>query len=405
MRSRIDSAQVIVSSPGRNYVTLKITTSDGIVGWGDATVNGRELAVVSYLRDHVVPLLIGRDANRIEDTWQFLYRSAYWRRGPITMAAIGAVDLALWDIKGKSVGQPVYQLLGGAVRDKLLTYTHAQGRDVSQLAESVDEKLESGFRAVRVQSGVSTLKTVYGVAGVGDAYEPAQRSVVAPEEQWDTKAYLREIPGILHAIRDHVGPEVQLLHDAHHRLSPIQAAQLGKRIEDVDLFWLEDVTPAENQEALKLVRQQTSVPLAIGEVFNTIWDCKDLIISQSIDYIRTCVMHAGGISHVRRIFDLADLYGIQGAPHGPSDVSPITMSASMHMGFAVRNFGIQEYMGYPAEAAEVFSTSYAFDAGHFTLGDAPGLGVDFDEAAAARYPYVPAYLPYARHLDGTVADW
>ncbi|MFT3875852.1 MAG: D-galactonate dehydratase family protein [Propioniciclava sp.] len=405
MTQRITSADVIITSPGRNYVTLKIVTSDGVVGWGDATVNGRELAVASYLADHVVPLLIGREADRIEDTWQFLYRSAYWRRGPVTMAAIGAVDLALWDIKGKSLGVPVYQLLGGAVRDRILTYTHTTGRDIAELKESVAEKLEAGFRAIRVQSGVPGLNRVYGVNDRGGAYEPAQRSAVAPEEDWDSDLYLKTAPAMLEEIRAHVGPDIKLLHDVHHRLTPIQAARLGKAIEHVGLFWLEDVTPGENQEILHLVRQHTTVPLAIGEVFNTIWDVKDFILTQSIDFIRTCVMHAGGLSHVRKIFDLGDLYGIQGAPHGPSDVSPITMAASMQLGLAQRNFGIQEYMGYPDLAKDVFTTSYTFADGYFTLGDAPGLGVDFDEEAAKKYPYEAAYLPYARRLDGTVADW
>lgn len=405
MTQRIDSAEVILTSPGRNYVTLKIVTSDGVVGWGDATVNGRELAVASYLSDHVIPLLIGTDATRIEDTWQFLYRSAYWRRGPITMASIGAVDLALWDIKGKSLGVPVYQLLGGAVRDRLLTYTHTTGRDTSELQEDVDRKLEEGFLAVRVQSGVPGLETVYGMSASGGAYEPARRTGTAPEELWDSELYLEAAPDMLHGIRAHVGPDVKLLHDVHHRLTPVQAARLGKEIEDVHLFWLEDVTPAENQEILRLVRSHTTVPLAIGEVFNTIWDAKDLIISQSIDYIRTCVMHAGGISHARKIFDFADLYGVQAGPHGPSDVSPITMAASIQLGFAQRNYGIQEFMGYPEIVGNVFTTSYSFDHGYWRVDETPGLGVDFNEVEARKFPYERAYLPYARRLDGTVADW
>jgi mannonate dehydratase len=153
MSSTIMSAEVILTSPSRNFVTLKVTTDDGVVGWGDATLNGRELAVASYLRDHIAPLLIGRDAQRVEDTWQYFYRGVYWRRGPVTMAAIGAVDLALWDIKGKIAGQPVYQLLGGAVRNRILTYTHATGWDLSALLDSVDEKLDRGFLAVAPSRG------------------------------------------------------------------------------------------------------------------------------------------------------------------------------------------------------------------------------------------------------------
>jgi mannonate dehydratase len=404
MSSTIISAEVILTSPSRNFVTLKVTTDDGVVGWGDATLNGRELAVASYLRDHIAPLLIGRDAQRVEDTWQYFYRGVYWRRGPVTMASIGAVDLALWDIKGKIAGQPVYQLLGGAVRDRILTYTHATGWDLPALLDSVDEKLDRGFLAVRAQSGVPGLDTVYGVHRGAVSYEPAGRGARPFEETWDTEAYLRHAPVVLAGVREHVGPEVKLLHDAHHRLTPIQAARLGKALEPVDLYWLEDVTPAENQEVLRLVREHTTTPLAIGEVFN-IWDCKDLIMGQHIDYIRTCVMHSGGISHARRIFDLAALYQIGAAPHGPSDVSPITLAASLHLGLATPNFAIQEFMGYDPLVDEVFEHAYSYSDGYLHPGDAPGLGVQLNEELAALYPYDPAYLPVARKRDGTMSDW
>jgi len=405
MTNRIRSAEVIVTSPGRNFVTLKVVTEEGIVGWGDATVNGRELATASYLRDHVAPLLVGRDPDRIEDTWQFLYRGAYWRRGPITMAAIGAVDLALWDIRGKALGQPVYNLLGGAVRESILSYTHATGWSIEELKDSVDEVLARGFRAVRAQSGVPGLETVYGVHRGERSYEPAGRGKGPTEEIWDTRAYLRHAPRVLTAIREHVGEDIELLHDAHHRLRPIEAAQLGKDLEAVRLFWLEDVTPGENQEALDLVRRHTTTPLALGEVFNTIWDFKDLITSQNIDFIRSSVMHAGGISHSRRINDLAALWQIQVAPHGPSDVSPITMAASLHLDLATPNLGIQEHMGYPEVTHEVFRASYTCADGVLHPGDAPGLGVEVDEQAAAQFPYETAYLPVARRQDGTMTDW
>ena len=405
MSATIASVDVLVCSPSRNFVTLKVTTTDGVVGWGDATLNGRELAVAAYLRDHVAPLLVGRDAERIEDTWQYLYRGAYWRRGPVTMASIGAVDLALWDIKGKVLGCPVYQLLGGAVRDHVLSYTHATGRDLPQLLESVDQKRERGFRAVRSQFGVPGLDTVYGVPRDVAGYEPAGRGAAPVVEVWDTDSYLRHAPEVLGGVREHVGPELHLLHDAHHRLAPIQAARLAKDLEPVRLFWLEDVTPAEDQEALRLVRQHSTTPLAIGEVFTTIWDCKDLISSQSIDYIRTAVMHAGGISHARRIFDYAAVHHVRAGPHGPSDVSPISLAASLHLGLATPSFGIQEYMGYDPVVETVFRPGYTYADGYLHPGDAPGLGVDVDEDAAAAHPYEPAYLPVARTRDGAMTDW
>ncbi|UKA60602.1 D-mannonate dehydratase ManD [Arthrobacter sp. FW306-2-2C-D06B] len=405
MTRKIVDVDVIVTSPSRNFVTLKITTDDGIIGWGDATLNGRELSVASYLRDHLAPALLGRDPDRIEDTWQYFYRGAYWRRGPVTMAAIGAIDLALWDIKGKALDVPVYQLLGGAARDKILTYTHATGWDLPELLDSVDRRREQGFRAVRAQSGVPGLDKVYGVTKGAAGYEPAGRGAGPVEEDWDTSAYLRHAPKVLTAVREHVGPELKLLHDVHHRLNPTEAARLARSLEDVDLFWLEDVTPAENQRLLRTLRQQTTIPLAIGEVFNTIWDCEQLITERLIDFIRTAVVHAGGISHVRKILALAEVYQIKGAPHGPSDVSPINLSASLHLGLATTNFAIQEYMGYDPLVSEVFQSSFRFEDGYLHPGEEPGLGVHIDEAAAARFPYKQAYLPIARELDGSMKDW
>ncbi|MBO0802882.1 MAG: D-galactonate dehydratase family protein [Nocardiopsaceae bacterium] len=404
---KISDAQVIITSPGRNFVTLMVTTDDGVTGLGDATVNGRELAVASYLRDHVAPLLIGRDPHRIEDTWQYLYKGAYWRRGPVTMAAIAAVDMALWDIKGKVAGLPVYQLLGGASRDGVLVYCHASGSDIPELFDSVERHLELGYRAVRIQSAVPGLGKIYGAGpGVSSGrYEPAGRGAAPSEETWDTGAYLRHIPGVFEKVRERFGPDLPLLHDAHHRLTPIQAARLGRDLEPYDLFWLEDVTPAEDQEALRLVRQHTTTPLAIGEVFNSIFDCERLIRERLIDYIRVAAVHAGGITHLKRIFALAELYGVKSGSHGPTDVSPVTMAAATHLDLAIPNFGIQEHMRHEPLVDEVFPHAYRFDDGYLHPGDEPGLGVRIDTERAARYPYEPAYLPVNRLADGTVHDW
>lgn len=404
---KISDAQVIVTSPGRNFVTLKVVTDDGVTGLGDATLNGRELAVASYLRDHIVPLLVGRDPHRIEDTWQYLYRGAYWRRGPVTMAAIAAVDVALWDIKGKVAGLPVYQLLGGASRDGVLAYCHANGNDMAELADSIQRHLAMGYRAVRVQSAVPGIRKIYGVADpmASGRYEPATRAAQPAQETWDTGAYLRHIPRVFEEVRERFGAELPLLHDAHHRLTPVQAARLGKDLEPYDLFWLEDVTPAENQDALRLVRQHTTTPLAIGEVFNSIWDCQRLITERLIDYIRTSVVHAGGITHLRRIFGLAELYGVKSGSHGPTDVSPVTMAAAVHVDLAIPNFGIQEHMRHEPIVDEVFPHAHRFRDGYLHPGEEPGLGVTIDEALAARYPYEPAYLPVSRLADGTMSDW
>jgi len=409
---KIEHAEVIVTSPNRNYVTLRITTDDGLVGLGDATLNGRELSVVSYLADHIVPLLIGRDAAAIEDTWQFLYRSAYWRRGPVTMTAISAVDVALWDIKAKAANMPLYQLLGGASRTGLLAYGHASGKETPELFDSISSHLEQGFKAIRVQSGVPGLNAIYGIAsaptGVGGKrydYEPAQRTPLPAEEDWDTPSYLRHLPTVFEAVRNEFGPELPLLHDGHHRMTPIQAAKLGKSLEPYDLFWLEDCTPAENQEALRLVRQHTTTPLAIGEIFNTVWDYQTLIREQLFDYVRASVTHAGGISHLKKIVDFAAQYQIKTGFHGPTDVSPVGMAAAMHLGLAVHNFGIQEYMKHSPEANEVFQQSFTFTDGLLHPGEQPGLGVTLDVDEAGKYPYQAAYLPFNRLRDGTVHDW
>ena len=398
---RIEAADVVVASPGRNFVTLKIVTDDGIVGYGDGTLNGRELAVASYLRDHMAPLLIGRDPHRIEDTWQYLYRGAYWRRGPVTMAAIAAVDVALWDIKGKVAGLPLYQLLGGASRTAVRTYGHAGGRDIPELLDAVRARQADGYTAIRVQCGVPGLDRMYAVP-----HASAGAPAVGPEvEEWDTPAYLRFLPSVFEAVRAEFGPELPLLHDAHHRLTPIEAARLGRSLEPYDLFWLEDVTPAENQEALRLVRSHTVTPLAIGEVFNTVWDYQTLIREQLIDYVRSSVTHTGGITALRRIFDFAAQYQIRAAIHGPADISPVGMAAGLHLNLAVHNFGIQEYAPHPPETFDVFHVGYRFESGYLHPGEVPGIGVTLDEQAAASYPYAPGYLPVNTLRDGTVHDW
>ncbi|MEO3889420.1 D-mannonate dehydratase ManD [Nonomuraea sp. B5E05] len=408
---KITAADVIVTSPDRNFVTLKITTDDGITGLGDGTLNGRELSVASYLADHVVPLLIGRDPHRIEDTWQFLYRSAYWRRGPVTMAAIAAVDVALWDIKAKAAGMPLYQLLGGASRNGIMAYGHASGRDLPELFDSIRRHLELGYRSIRVQTSVPGINAVYGVAaqpsvdGKRYDYEPAQRTALPAEEDWDTRAYLRHLPGVFEAVRNEFGPELPLLHDGHHRMTPIQAAKLGKALEPYDLFWLEDCTPAENQDALRLVRQHTTTPLAIGEVFNTVWDYQTLIREQLIDYVRSAVTHTGGITAMRKLLDYAAQYQIKSGIHGPTDISPVGMAAALHLDLAIHNFGIQEYMQHGAATNEVFRQSFTFADGYLHPGESPGIGVELDEEAAARFPYQAAYLPFNRLKDGTVHDW
>ncbi|WP_288129903.1 D-mannonate dehydratase ManD [Microbulbifer sp.] len=401
---KIKSARVITTSPGRNFITLKIETEDGTFGLGDATLNGRELAVASYLQDHIIPCLIGRDAHQIEDIWQYLYKGAYWRRGPVTMSAIAAVDMALWDIKAKVASLPLYQLLGGACREGNLVYAHANGESIEETLSEAKKYIALGYRAVRLQCGVPGLSSTYGVSKDKARYEPADADLPT-ENTWSTEKYLRIVPQLFAAAREELGWDIHLLHDAHHRMTPIEAARLAKDLEPYRLFWLEDAVPAENQANFRLIRQHSTTPLAVGEVFNSIWDCKQLIEEQLIDYIRATVVHAGGITHLRRIANLAALYNVRTGCHGATDLSPVTMAAALHFGLSIPNFGIQEYMHHTDETNAVFPHGYSFSDGYLHPGNSPGLGVDIDEDMAKEFPYKRAFLPVNRLEDGGMHDW
>ena len=401
---KITEARVVITSPGRNFVSLKICTDEGLYGVGDATLNGRELAVSAYLKDHIVPLLVGRDPHQIEDIWQFLYRGAYWRKGPVTMTAISAVDIALWDLKAKVANMPLYQLLGGKSRSGVMVYGHANGDSIEETVEEVGKYLDAGYHAVRAQTGIPGLKSTYGVSKDKMFYEPAD-SDLPTENEWSTTKYLDNLPKLFEKIRTVYGNEPHLLHDVHHRLTPIEAASLGKDLESFRLFWLEDAVPAENQAGYRILRQNTVTPLAVGEIFNTIWDCKQLIEEQLIDYIRTTVVHAGGLTHLRRIADFASLYHVRTGCHGATDLSPICMGAALHFDLWVPNFGIQEYMRHSEETNAVFPHSYSFQNGYMYPGEAVGHGVDINEKLAAKYPYKRSYLPVNRLEDGTMWNW
>ncbi|MBN4055386.1 D-galactonate dehydratase family protein [bacterium AH-315-K03] len=401
---KITQTKVIVCSPGRNFVTLKIITDEGVYGVGDATLNGREKSVVSYLEDYLCPALLGRDPQQIEDIWQFFYRGAYWRRGPVGMTAIAAIDTALWDIKAKVANLPLYQLLGGRSRDAIMVYGHANGESIDATLDEVAKYVEWGYKAVRVQCGVPGIASTYGVAKPGTSYEPADGDLPT-QSLWSTTKYLNHIPSLFQAVRDRFGDDLHLLHDVHHRLSPIEAARLGKEVEPYKLFWLEDIVPAENQQAFELVRQHTTTPLAVGEVFNSIHDCKELIQHQWIDYIRTSVVHAGGITHLRRIADFASLYQVRTGSHGATDLSPVCMGAALHFDYWVPNFGIQEYMTHSELTLDIFPHAYHFDKGFFTPGEVAGHGVDIVEDLAKKYPYQRKCLPVNRLEDGTLWHW
>lgn len=407
---KITDAKVFIGGPGKNYVTLKVMTDQGVYGLGDATLNNRETLPAVYLKDYLIPNLIGMDPRRSEDIWQFFYRGAYFRKGPIAMAAFGAIDMALWDIKGKLADMPVYDLLGGKSRDGALVYAHATGVDLEDLIDSVAGYIEKGYKAIRVQCGIPGMPTAsYAVPdkkSAGGDFISDFSGIIPKTEIWDTDQYMRFMPNALVKLRDHFGPELKLLHDVHHRLTPREAAAFAKEVEPVGLFWLEDPTPAEDQAALRLLRQHSTTPIAIGEVFNSIWDCNRLIEEEQIDFIRVAVTYAGGITHTRRIVDLAGLHNVRTGFHGAPSHSPISMAAQAHLNAWAPNFGIQEYLvlGTP-ECDALFPSDHHMTDGQFYVSDAPGLGVDFNEVEAKHYSYEPGSHPVVRLTDGTVWNY
>ena len=320
------------------------------------------------------------------------------------MCAIAGIDTALWDIKAKAAGMPLYQLLGGASREKILCYSHAQGTDIAETVDAVAALKDKGFHAIRAQSGIPGLPNVYGT-GKFAVSTNAGDDALPREEAWSTPKYLNYVPKLFDKLRETFGFDLHLLHDSHHRLTPIEAARLGKDLEPHRLFWLEDTVAAELQEGFRLIRKHTVTPLAVGEVFNTIWDARLLMEEQLIDYIRTTVVHAGGPTALRRIMDFAAVYGIRTGCHGAMDMSPICLAANLHLDLWAPNFGIQEFSGYTEATMEVFPGAWTLKDGYLHPGEANGHGVVIDEKLAAKYPYERAYLPVNRLEDGTLWHW
>ena len=398
---KITDVRVIVTCPGRNFVLLKIVTDEGLHGCGDGTLNGRELAVAECLREHIAPLLIGRDPDRIEDTWQYLFRGAYWRGGPVLNSALAAVDLALWDIKGKRAGLPLYSLLGGRTREGALAYTHATGETFQEVTDNARALMAKGFKVVRCQVAIPGVAGSYG-SGRGNAHSG---EALPYEEIWEPRPYLQTIPRLFSHLREELGGEVELFHDVHERLTPIQAARLGNELEPYHLFFLEDPLRPEHKESFRIIRQHTTTPLAMGELFTNKWECLPLITEQLIDFIRCDLAHVGGITEARKIAAIAECYNVQTAWHGPPDISPITHAANVHLDVAIPNFGLQEWVVHAPQMAEVVQGGPTFSNGYLNVTDAPGLGCDINEEAAKRFPYSRAYLPTTRRADGSVHDW
>ena len=394
MGTKITDIKVILTAPeGINLIVVKVETNqDGLYGLGCATFAYRHLAVKCLIEEYLKPLLIGKNVENIEELWHLMHQNAYWRNGPIENNAISGVDMALWDIKGKMANMPLYQLFGGKCREGVPIYRHADGTDVTEICENIQKYKEQGITHIRCQCGG------YGGGGFGKAPENA------PEGALDgiylnSKKYMRDTVKLFDDIRSKIGFDVELCHDVHERITPIEAIQFAKELEPFKLFFLEDAIPLEQGEWMRQLRAQTSIPLAQGELFNNPYEWRFLIAERLIDYIRVHISQIGGITAARKLQIFAEQFGVKTAWHGPGDMSPLAHAANIHLDLASYNFGLQEWSGTeppnfviqklkgPREALlEVFPGLPEYRKGYVYANDRPGLGVDINEEEAQKYP-------------------
>ena len=410
---QIERAEVIVTSPGRNFVTLKLTTDDGVTGSATRRSTAASSRSPPTCSEHVVPLLIGRDAHRIEDTWQYLYRGAYWRRGPVTMAAIAAVDMALWDIKGKVAGHAGLPAARRREPRRACSPTATPAAPTCrELFDSIREHLDARLPGDPRPDRRPRARPVYGVASGGGAatrydYEPARAAAAPAEEDWDTAAYLRHLPAVFEAVRNEFGPELPLLHDGHHRMTPDPGGASSAR------RWSRTTCSgwrtARRPRTRRRCAWSASTPRRrwrSARSSTRSGTTRTLITEQLIDYVRSAVTHTGGITPMRGASDFAALYQIKSGMHGPTDISPVGMAAALHLGLAIHNFGIQEYMQHSDATDEVFQHDLHVRrrAACTPASARPGRRARRG-ARPRRTRTAPAYLPYNRLLDGTVHDW
>jgi mannonate dehydratase len=408
---RIRDIQTILAAPdGIRLVVVKVhTTEPGLYGVGCATFTQRAYVVQTAIDQYLKPFLIGRDVDEIEDIWQSSYVSAYWRNGPVLFNAMSGVDIALWDIKGKRAGMPVYQLLGGKCRLGAACYYHAEGRDFQEAEDNARKGMALGYRHIRVQASVAGLAT-YGspAAGTAVADSPRAAGPTKPGAVWDSAPYVRMVPKLFEHMRKTLGDDVELLHDVHERVTLPEAVNLCKALEPYRLFFVEDPLPPEENDHFRILRQQSSVPLAMGELFNTVHEYEPLISERLIDFIRIHISQIGGLSPARKVQALAEFFGVRTAWHGPGDASPIAHAAQLALELASYNFGIHEGGRFPQATRDVFPGCPETKDGYMMAVEAPGLGIDIDEKAAARFPFPPGPPNFdygwgtTRRRDGTV---
>jgi len=374
----IRDVRAILTQPDHSrLVIVKVETSEpGLYGLGCATFTQRVFAVQAAIERHLKPFLLGRDVDRIEEIWQMSMVHGYWRNGPVLNNAISGVDQALWDIKGKRAGMPLYQLLGGKTREAAAVYVHADGRDPQEVEDNARRFMEEGYHFIRIQMGG------YG----GQSIDRPRPRNAPPGAYYDPKAYSRNMLKMIDHVRARLGDEVELLHDIHERLHPIDAIQFAKDVEPYKLFFLEDALAPEDIEWFRLMRQQTATPLAMGELFNNPHEWRPLITEWLIDFIRMHISQMGGITPARDAAILANVFGVRTAWHGPSDTSPVGHAANLHLDLWAPNFGVQEWY-QPAEIDyEMFPGMPRVEGGYLYPNDQPGLGIDIDEDLAARFP-------------------
>ncbi len=374
----IKDVKVILTQPaGSRLVIVKVITSEpGLYGLGCATFTQRFHAVVAALEKHLIPFAIGRDVSRIEEFWQMAMVHSYWRNGPVLNNAIAGIDQALWDIKGKLANMPVYDLLGGKCREGAAVYTHADGRSPEEVADNVKKFMAEGYRYIRIQMG--------GYGGRGD-------TMVKPEgapdgAYYDPRAYCRNMLRMMEHVRQEVGEEVELLHDVHERLQPIDAVRFAKDVEKFNLFFLEDALAPEDIAYFRHIRQQCATRIAMGELFNSPHEWQPLVEERLIDFLRMHVSQMGGITPARAVALFASMYGVKTAWHGPGDTSPVGHAANLHLDLWAPNFGIQEWCRFPEHVYEMFPGLPEVRNGYMYPSDKPGLGIDIDEELAAKYP-------------------